>query len=396
MAVVVSESSTTGKRKESAIKQPVDALRRSSTSQDRSDKNQTATNSETNTATGIKTTPPADTTGKAGAMNSNSDKKTDNKASTGISASSAGSNANTTPTTNAGNNSTTKSSAGKQPPTSTVPNSDNKSNEPHKANASNKANKANGVWTGLILGLVLVAVALGIGLWWQQQRFESVAKEVATRLQQSDQQASQASERASQALTLATAQREVVDQLRRELSVANNDLAALQQAWESANEGLDQTLLLNDLKRLITMANQELVLFGNVNSAVSILSSVDTMLQTQSAPALKNLQQAVIQDLARLRAMPQVDVASLSARLDSLIQLTNKAPLLAPAGANNLQGSRDQVASGSTTGGAAAGTSQSPSPINQPINRWRYKQHSLVVILGYGHRSCQSVEFRSQ
>jgi uroporphyrin-3 C-methyltransferase len=150
--------------------------------------------------------------------------------------------------------------------------------------------------------------------------------------------------------------------------VANNDLAALQQAWESANEGLDQTLLLNDLKRLITMANQELVLFGNVNSAVSILSSVDTMLQAQSAPALKNLQQAVIQDLARLRAVPQVDVASLSGRLDSLIQLTNKAPLLAPAGANNLQGSGDQKTSDSATGGAAAGTSESTTPSTTSTN----------------------------
>lgn len=207
-----------------------------------------------------------------------------------------------------------------------TPGSTSTMNSPKPTNDS----KARGVWASIFLGLVLIAAALAAGLWWQQQRFEAVAKEVATRLQKSDQQLSQVTERASQALTMVTAQREVVDQLRRELSLTNNELRVLQQAWEAANDGLDQTLLLNDLKRLIGMANQELTLFGNVNSAVSILSAVESMLKAQPAAPLKTLQQAVTTDLARLRAVPQVDLASLSASLDSLIQLTGSAPLLSP------------------------------------------------------------------
>lgn len=242
-----------------------------------------------------------------------------------------------------------------------------------------KSSGSRGVWGGLFLGLVLVAVALGVGLWWQQQRFEAVAREIATRLQQSDQMITLARDNASQALALASAQREVVDDLSRDLAVAVNELKTLQQAWEAANEGLDQTLLLNDLERLINMANQELALFGNVNSAVSILSSVDAMLKGQAAPALKVLQQAVITDLARLRSVPQVDVTSLSARLDSLIQLTGKAPLMTPSGIatdmsrSNAQtsvqrgasGQTDQAAQGNPSGGssaaaAAAASDQSP------------------------------------
>ena len=224
-----------------------------------------------------------------------------------------------------------------------------------------------------MLGLVLVAVALGVGLWWQQQRFEAVAKEIATRLQQTDQQLAQATQKATQALTLASTQRDTVDQLSRELSVTSNELKTLQQAWEAANEGLDQTLLLNDLKRLIAMANQELVLFGNVTSAVSILSSVDSMLATQSAPALKNLQQAVITDLARLRSVPQVDVANLSARLDSLIQLTGKAPLLSPAGNTAVKPNQppqrtapSEAGTASVSSPAPASAPQSASPNSEP------------------------------
>jgi uroporphyrin-3 C-methyltransferase len=235
---------------------------------------------------------------------------------------------------------------------------------PTDAKATARKNASKGVFTGVLVGLVLVAVALAAGLWWQQQRFEAVAKEVATRLQQSDRQSAQALERATQALTLASAQREVVDQLGRELSATSNELRTLQQAWEAANEGLDQTLLLNDLRRLITMANQELTLFGNVTSAVSILSSVQSMLGAQVVPALRNLQQAVIMDLSRLRALPQVDVANLSASLDSLIQLTGKAPLLVDPQFNQSSGAG--YSTGSSTGaGTAADTAPTPDSSSQ-------------------------------
>lgn len=238
-----------------------------------------------------------------------------------------------------------------------------------------------GVWGGVVLGLVLVAVALGVGLWWQQQRFETVAREMAVRLQQSDKLVTQANQNASQALSLANGQREALDQLTRELSVTSNELKTLQQAWQAANEGLDQTLLLNDLRRLINMANQELVLFGNVTSAVSILASVQSMLQAQTVPALRSLLQAVTTDLARLRALPQVDVAILSANLDSLIVLTGKAPLLVPeasrlvvssgAGATDRQADRGVTDGAGLPAGRAKEGSVSAEPDSVDAPWWQ-------------------------
>lgn len=228
-----------------------------------------------------------------------------------------------------------------------------------KQTPPNKASVWRGVWGGVVLGLVLIAAALGAGLWWQQQRFETVAREVATRLQQSDQLVTQARQNADQALSLANAQREALSQLTQELSVTANELKTLQQAWQAANEGLDQTLLLNDLRRLINMSNQELVLFGNVTSAVSILTSVQSMLQAQTVPALRNLLQAVTTDLARLRALPQVDVAILSSNLDSLIVLTGKAPLLVPEASRLIAASGMGGAGNPASGDAANGLANS-------------------------------------
>lgn len=226
---------------------------------------------------------------------------------------------------------------------------------PKSANA-----KVRSTWVGIGLGLVLAVAALGAGLWWQQQRFETVAREIATRLQQSDRQVEQASQQGRQALALAQAQRDVVEHLSRELAVTSNELKTLQQAWQTANEGLDQTLLLNDLRRLINMANQELSLFGNVSSAISILSSVQTMLKTQNAPTLKALYQAVMTDVARLRAAPQIDLTGLSAKLDSLIALTTKSPLMAPV-ALEAPRAADAAAKAPTASETANVGSQSPS-----------------------------------
>jgi len=363
-----------GKR---SIAQPVDALRQgkvgqsavatsSSTVQDastvkrtdekRTDESQTksATKSTSDVAAGVSTgtTTKAGSQGASATSSNQSSNKAGTQADTAPSAASSASTStsvnmtrNTTPkaTPNTTSNPTTKSSAPSTASTASTATSEASSpmnkattNTPNKTGSSSTANKKknpfNGVWTGVGVGIVLVVAALIIGLWWQQQRFEAVAKEVATRLQQSDQQSAQAAERATQALTLASAQREVVDQLRREQAVSASELKVLQQAWEAANDGLDQTLLLNDLRRLIGMANQELTLFGNVSSAISILSSVRSMLSTQAAPAMTNLQQVITTDLARLRAAPRVDVANLSAQLDSLIQLVGKAPLLTPQG----------------------------------------------------------------
>jgi len=71
---------------------------------------------------------------------------------------------------------------------------------------------------------------------------------------------------------------------------------------------------------------------GNVDSAIAIMESVLQLLEGHNLPQLAGLQQAVLTDLARLRIVPVIDLGALSAKLDSLISLTGKAPLLVPDG----------------------------------------------------------------
>ena len=185
---------------------------------------------------------------------------------------------------------------------------------------------------GLPIVAILVIAALMAALWWQQERFSAVTQEIAQRLQASDERSSRAEQLARQASSLASAQRDTITKIEQRLRITANELAVLEQAWQTANKGLDQTLLVNDLRRLLMLANQQLVLMGNVDSAIAIMESVLQLLEAHSLPQLAGLQQAVLTDLSRLRIVPAIDLGALSAKLDSLIALTGKAPLLVPDG----------------------------------------------------------------
>lgn len=188
------------------------------------------------------------------------------------------------------------------------------------------------LYRGLGIGLFVVVVmgVLSAVVWWQHQRFEGVAREVADRLQQSGDRMTTLEKQASQALSLARSQAQTLEQTTRRLSLVSHELASLEQVWQSTTLGLDQKLLVNDLRRLLTMANQQLTLMGNVSSAISILESMRTMLEAQETPSMNGLEQAINTDLARLREVPLVEPAAISSQLDSLIALSGKAPLLVP------------------------------------------------------------------
>lgn len=185
------------------------------------------------------------------------------------------------------------------------------------------------VWV-LLAALVLIGF-LSLALWWQHQRFESVAMEVASRLQSSDERVARLQQDTQRALSMVKSQSDTVSQLQRDVRSMRSEMTAIDQAFQSLNRGLDDRILINDVRRLLSMAEQQLMLMGNVKTAISILEAAQNMLQAQLdsdrfAPLLK----AIGTDLERLRAAPEINVTALSAKLDRLVTLISKAPLVVP------------------------------------------------------------------
>lgn len=228
--------------------------------------------------------------------------------------------------------STTKSTSASKSTTTISPSTSSGSASPAKPGDTHGTQSRSGSQTVIGFGVVAIIVIGGLSavIWWQNQRFETVAREVADRLHRGDARVALIEKQAEQALSLARSQAQTVEQTASRLRVVGNELAALEQSWQASNVGLDQKLLVNDLKRLLTMANQQLILMGNVSSAIAVLQSMQVMLESQTSPEFSGLTQAVNTDLSRLQEVPLIDLAALSAQLDSVITLTGKASLLVP------------------------------------------------------------------
>ncbi len=182
----------------------------------------------------------------------------------------------------------------------------------------------------LSIVLLLVVVVLAVGAWFQQKRFTTTGREVATQVQTFTTALAQVQRESKQALALAESHASRIAQLELSLRESQNQFAALESAWETFNKGMEDTMLANDIERLLTLTSQQLRLAGNVNNAIMALETALSTLIRADRPAFSGVQRAINTDLDRLRAQPLIDVPVISARLDNLMSLVARAPLLVP------------------------------------------------------------------
>jgi len=182
----------------------------------------------------------------------------------------------------------------------------------------------------LSIVLLLVVVVLGVGAWFQQKRFTTTGREVATQVQTFTAALAQVQREAKQSLALSESHAMRIAQLEQSLRESQNQFAALESAWETFNKGMEDTMLANDIERLLTLSSQQLRLAGNVNNAIMALETALSTLIRADRPAFAGVQRAISTDLDRLRAQPLIDVPVISGRLDNLMTLVARAPLLVP------------------------------------------------------------------
>jgi uroporphyrin-3 C-methyltransferase len=182
----------------------------------------------------------------------------------------------------------------------------------------------------LAIVLLVLVIVLGAGAWFQQKKFATVGREVATQIQTFTQTLTQVQRDSKHALALAESHATRIAQLEQSLRESQNQFAALESAWETFNKGMEDTMLANDVERLLTLASQQLRLAGNVNNAIMALETALSTLLRADRPVFSGLQRSINTDLDRLRAQPLIDVPVLSVRLDNLMSLVARAPLLVP------------------------------------------------------------------
>lgn len=195
--------------------------------------------------------------------------------------------------------------------------------------AASKGRKGSGGTIAVVVLLVLVIVLGGV-VWFQYQAWQNTHQSMASQLAQSTAAAGQADQLARQAQAVADAQAAQLAQLQAQVGELQAQIGSLDQAFQVLTDSGSDLVLLNDIDHLVSIANQQILLGGNVANAVVALETAQARLARANRPALASLQQTLNGDLERLRAAATVDVASVSRQLEQLGGLLNQAPLLVP------------------------------------------------------------------
>ena len=180
----------------------------------------------------------------------------------------------------------------------------------------------------LLAGLALILVAL---VWWDGHRsVDALQQEVARRLSDED-----SSVKADHALALQTQElfRETqtrVSQVEGKLAESQNQQVALEALYQELSRNRDEWSLA-EVEQIITIANQQLQLAGNVKAALIALQAADSRLQRIDKPQLVGLRKILDQDIERIKAVPYVDTAGIAVRLDNLGVAVDTLPLRSDA-----------------------------------------------------------------
>lgn len=178
--------------------------------------------------------------------------------------------------------------------------------------------------------LVLAIIALLVLSWhWlnTRHRFTQLEQVLTMRLEQynlTNQQSLTVSKLADERSVEASARIAMLEQM---LAESRNQQEALQTLYyELANTREER--LIAEVEQLMTVANQQLQLAGNIKPALLALQTAESRLQQIEAPQVIQLRKALAQDIQRLQSLPLVDVAGMSTRLENLAESVDELPLV--------------------------------------------------------------------
>ena len=181
------------------------------------------------------------------------------------------------------------------------------------------------------LVVLLALAAMGIALWQThnaQQEIDSLRQDVAKRFSDMDAQ-TKASRIAGDQLRDATREAAVkLGVLEAKLAESQSQQIALEALYQDLSRNRDEWAYA-EIEQTLLIASQQLQLAGNVKAALIALQAVDTRLQFMNRPQLTALRKALSQDIATLKAVPQIDTQGLGVRIETLLATVDKLPLAA-------------------------------------------------------------------
>lgn len=230
---------------------------------------------------------------------------------------------------------------------------DKNENTPQVEQPKVKVNKEKSATGPLVLTVIAAAVLFGGAMWYVQKNQSDLGAQYDAQIQTLVQQAQQNEQNAKEALSTVRSQAQQIQQLSQALAHSTeqiNDISAAVQTMTATDSDIT---LLNDIEQLITLAQQQLMIGGNLANAIVSLEAAQARLVNANRQNLALLMQTINGDLDKLRTVQVADVATVTAQLNRLKALLNEAPLYVPDSKNSSINS-EQVANSESASAAPA------------------------------------------
>jgi len=178
--------------------------------------------------------------------------------------------------------------------------------------------------SGGLFAVLVLAVAYG---WYDaRSRIGATQDEVARRLHEIESESREAKLLARQAQeTMREAQGRIAV-LEGKLAESQSQQLALESLYQELSRNRDEWALA-EIEQVLTIAAQQLQLSSNVRAALLALQLAESRLARSDRPQFIPVRKAIARDIERLRAVPLIDVAGVSLKLDGLVAAVDALPL---------------------------------------------------------------------
>ena len=117
-----------------------------------------------------------------------------------------------------------------------------------------------------------------------------------------------------------------VAQLEARLAESQSQQLALEALYQELSRNRDEWQLA-EIEQVLAIAQQQLQLAGNVRAALLALQLAEGRLAKSDRPQFVPIRRALARDIERLKALPVLDVASMTSRINALVASIDALPL---------------------------------------------------------------------
>ena len=179
-----------------------------------------------------------------------------------------------------------------------------------------------------LAALLLVALgAVVAGLWLDTRgRIGATQEEMARQLRDIERESREARAIARQAQESLREAQAKLGALETRFAEAQGQQAALEALYQELARNRDEWQLA-EIEQVLAIAQQQLLLSGNVRAALLALQLAESRLSRADRPQFLAVRRALARDIERLKSLPSLDVPGLTLVLDRLVAAVDSLPL---------------------------------------------------------------------